>query len=73
MNDITLMMERKGYTEETHFAFSYTPIRDETGSVAGIFCPCMEITGQVLAERTSPPRPSDSGDCSNRPPASSRS
>jgi PAS domain S-box-containing protein len=51
MSDITLMMERKGYTEETHFAFSYTPIRDETGSVAGIFCPCVEITGQVLAER----------------------
>jgi hypothetical protein len=28
MNDIELHMERKGYREETHFAFSYTPVRD---------------------------------------------
>ncbi|WP_114187993.1 PAS domain S-box protein [Microvirga aerophila] len=51
MDDITLVMERRGYPEETHFAFSYTPVRDETGEVAGFFCPCMEITGQVMAER----------------------
>ncbi|WP_442880149.1 GAF domain-containing protein [Aurantimonas sp. A2-1-M11] len=50
MDDITLMMERRGYVEETHFAFSYTPVRDETGQVAGMFCPCTETTGQVLAE-----------------------
>ncbi len=51
MDDITLMMERRGYPEETHFAFSYTPVRDEGGAVAGFFCACQEITGQVLAER----------------------
>jgi PAS domain-containing protein len=51
MDDITLIMERRGYSEETHFAFSYTPVRDESGAVAGFFCPCTEITGQVMAER----------------------
>jgi PAS domain S-box-containing protein len=51
MDDIELWMERKGHREETHFAFSYTPIRDEAGLVAGFFCPCVEITQQVLADR----------------------
>ncbi len=51
MDDITLVMERKGYPEEAHFAFSYTPVRDEAGSVAGFFCPCADITAQVMAER----------------------
>jgi PAS domain S-box-containing protein len=51
MDDIELWMERKGHREETHFAFSYTPVRDESGTVTGFFCPCVEITDQVLAER----------------------
>jgi PAS domain S-box-containing protein len=51
MDDITLVMHRRGYPEETHFAFSYTPVRDETGVVAGFFCPCTETTGAVLAKR----------------------
>ena len=51
MDDIELLMERRGFEEETHFAFSYTPVRDEAGDVAGFFCPCAEITEQVLADR----------------------
>jgi PAS domain S-box-containing protein len=51
MDDITLIMERRGYPEETHFSFSYTPVRDESGAIAGFFCPCTEITRQVMAER----------------------
>lgn len=51
MDDITLMMERRGFIEETHFAFSYTPIRGEGGVVDGFFCACAEITEQVLGER----------------------
>lgn len=51
MDDITLMMERHGFTEETHFSFSYTPVCDGSGEVTGVFCACTEITGQVLAER----------------------
>ncbi|MHA6492703.1 PAS domain-containing protein [Pseudomonas borbori] len=51
MDDITLVIDRHGYPEETHFAFSYTPIRSENGEVAGFFCPCVETTAHVLAER----------------------
>nr|WP_246352551.1 PAS domain-containing protein [Sphingomonas xinjiangensis] len=51
MDDITLMMNRRGYVEETHFAFSYTPARGKDGIVQGLFCACTEITEQVLAER----------------------
>ena len=52
MADITLVIHRRGYPEETHFSFSYTPVRDEAGQVAGFFCPCNDITGQVMAERS---------------------
>ncbi|MFN3688422.1 MAG: PAS domain S-box protein [Salinarimonas sp.] len=51
MDDIELLLERKGYREETHFSFSYTPVRDEAGAVAGFLCPCNETTAQVMAER----------------------
>ncbi|WP_243369395.1 PAS domain-containing protein [Microvirga solisilvae] len=51
MDDITYVMHRNGYPEETHFAFSYTPVRDESGQVAGMFCACTETTQQVLAQR----------------------
>lgn len=50
-DDIELWMDRKGYTEETHFAFSYTPVRADNGEIAGFFCVCQEITGQIMAER----------------------
>ncbi len=52
MDDIALVVERRGYPEEAHFAFSYTPVRDGGGdAVAGFFCACAETTAQVLAER----------------------
>ncbi len=51
MDDIALLMTRHGYPEETHFSFSYTPVRDEEGRVAGMFCACAEITGRIMAER----------------------
>ena len=51
MDDITLFMERRGYREEAHFAFSYTPVRDVTGAVAGFFSAFTETTGQIMAER----------------------
>src|SRR5918993_1400693 len=53
MDDIAFVIHRNGYPEEPHFAFGYTPVRDETGRVAGMFCACQETTGQVLAERRS--------------------
>ncbi len=51
MDDITLMMDRHIRPAEAHFAFSYTPVRDQDGIVVGLFCPCTETTQQVLAER----------------------
>ena len=51
MADIALTLERHGRPEEAHFAFSYTPVQDETGAVVGLFCACMETTAQVMAER----------------------
>ena len=51
MADIELMLERPGRPKESHFAFSYTPVRDGTGGVVGLFCACTETTDQVFAER----------------------
>ena len=52
MDDISLVLERHGFPEETHFAFSWTPVRDDvTGAIAGFFCPCTETTRQVVTER----------------------
>jgi PAS domain S-box-containing protein len=50
MDDIMFVMHRNGYPEETHFAFSYTPVRGPHG-VDGMFCVCTETTRQVLAEQ----------------------
>lgn len=52
-NDLRLDLHRKGYLEECYFSFSYSPIRDETGRVAGVFCPVVETTDRVFAERRS--------------------
>src|SRR5690606_4438360 len=49
--DRLLMMERNGYSEETYFTFSYSPMRDERGRVTGLFCACTETTGKVMANR----------------------
>ena len=49
--DLPLLMNRKGYDEQTWFTFSYSPVRDESGKVAGMFCACSETTRRVLAER----------------------
>ncbi len=50
-SDIELWMERRGYKEEAHFSFSYTPVRGDSGEVEGFFCACQETTGQIMAER----------------------
>lgn len=51
MDDIELIMHRNGFPEETHFAFSYSPIRGSSGEVLGMFCPCVETTEQVIMHR----------------------
>ena len=49
--DLPLLMNRKGYDEQTWFTFSYSPVRDESGAVAGMFCAVEETTRRVLAEQ----------------------
>jgi len=47
LDDMRLVMERKGVPEETYFSFAYTPIRREGGAIDGFYCPCLETTRQV--------------------------
>jgi signal transduction histidine kinase len=49
--DLRLFMERNGFPEEVYFTFSYSPVRDESGGVGGMFCACTETTEKVLGER----------------------
>ena len=51
MQDITLMLDRHGIPAEAHFAFSYTPVPDESGMIGGLFGTCIETTEQVLSAR----------------------
>ncbi|OGB22880.1 MAG: hypothetical protein A3I66_13365 [Burkholderiales bacterium RIFCSPLOWO2_02_FULL_57_36] len=48
---LPLVMHRHGHEEQAWFTFSYSPIRDESGIVSGLYCACTETTAQVLAER----------------------
>ncbi|HYO71558.1 MAG TPA: ATP-binding protein, partial [Archangium sp.] len=49
--DQFLLMDRNGFTEETYWTFSYSPIRGERGSVDGVFTAVSETTPRVLGER----------------------
>src|SRR3569832_2078367 len=42
---------RKGYEELAWFSFSYSPLHDEQGAAAGLFCSLVETTARVRAER----------------------
>ena len=51
INDVRLFMSRGDFLEETFYSFSYSPIRDESGNVGGLFCPSTEVTSKVLHAR----------------------
>ena len=50
-DDQMLPLRRSGYTEECYFTFAYSPIRDETGGIGGVFSAVTETTERVLSER----------------------
>lgn len=50
-DNLLLELEGSGYPEERYFTFSYSPIRDESGGVGGVFTPVQETTQQVIGER----------------------
>jgi PAS domain S-box-containing protein len=49
--DLPLIMNRSGFDEQIWFTFSYSPVRDEDGAVAGMFCAVAETTEKVIAEK----------------------
>lgn len=40
-----MVMNRRGFSEQTWLTFSYSPVRNEHGAVAGMFCAVAETTG----------------------------
>jgi len=51
LEDVELTLERKGFAEQAHFTFSFTPVRGEAGAVAGFLGAVIETTNQALSER----------------------
>jgi signal transduction histidine kinase len=51
LDDTLLPLDRNGYLEECYFTLSYSPIRDEDGSVGGVLGVVHETTERVVAER----------------------
>ena len=50
-DDQLLILHRHGYDEECYFSFSFSPVRNETGAVGGIFTAVTENTQRVIGER----------------------
>jgi signal transduction histidine kinase/DNA-binding response OmpR family regulator len=48
---LLLYLERKGFTEETYHTFSYSPLVEDDGAVAGMLCVVAEVTERVIGER----------------------
>ncbi len=51
VDDVQLFLSRGERLEETFYSFSYSPIRDESGAVAGLFCPSNDVTAKVVGAR----------------------
>jgi len=51
VDEVRLFMSRESGPEENYFSFSYSPIRDESGEVGGLFCPNAEMTAKHLNAR----------------------
>ncbi len=49
--DHAFTLTRNGYPEQIHASFSTSPVRGETGRVAGVLCVCNETTQKVRVER----------------------
>ena len=49
--DLPLTMVRRGFPEQGYFTFSYSPLHDGSGAVAGMYCTVIETTTRVQAER----------------------
>lgn len=50
--DQLLPIYRNGKLEDVYWTFSYSPVADETGAVAGVFATCVETTDSIQAKVT---------------------
>ena len=48
---LRLFLERSGFPEETYHTFSYSPLTDNAGAVAGMLCVVTEETERVVGDR----------------------
>jgi signal transduction histidine kinase/DNA-binding response OmpR family regulator len=48
---LLLFLERSGFPEETYHTFSYSPLADDDGAIAGILCVVTEETERVIGDR----------------------
>src|SRR5262245_30326393 len=51
LDDVLIPLDRYGYLENCYFTLSYSPIRDESGSVRGMLAVVAETTERVEGER----------------------
>lgn len=51
IENLRMFLDRNGYMEEAFMTFSFSPIRDETGKVGGLFHPITEVTDKMLTAR----------------------
>jgi hypothetical protein len=51
VEDFPLLIHRRGFAEQANFTFCYSPIRDESGRIAGMLDTVVETTEKVAAER----------------------
>ncbi|MEJ2887032.1 SpoIIE family protein phosphatase [Actinomycetospora aeridis] len=49
--DLLLFLERNGYPEESYHTFSYSPLADADGGIAGMLCVVTETTERVIGDR----------------------
>jgi len=49
--DMPLVMKRSGFAEETYFTFSYSPLLDDDGKIAGVLDIATETTHEVVNQR----------------------
>ncbi|WGL52215.1 SpoIIE family protein phosphatase [Nocardioides sp. BP30] len=48
---LQLFLQRSGYSEESYHTFSYSPLTDDDGTIAGMLCVVAEVTEEIVAQR----------------------
>ncbi|ADO71663.1 Sensor protein [Stigmatella aurantiaca DW4/3-1] len=51
IENLRMFLDRYGYLEEAFMTFSFSPIRDESGKVGGLFHPITEVTDKMISAR----------------------